>query len=83
MNLKAKMKVNTFNPELVDFNVVSNGDSNYDSVPSTTVESLLLPPEEFYFMYSQLNDTQKQFFSFIIAHIVKCKTASKIKEKEP
>ena len=47
MNLKAKMKVNMFNPELVDFNVVSNGDSNYDSVLSTTVESLLLPPEEF------------------------------------
>ena len=81
MNLKAKMKVNTFNPELVDF--VSNGDSNYDSVPSTTLESLLLPSEEFYCMYSQLNDTQKQFFSFIIAHIVKCKTASKIKVKEP
>ena len=47
------------NPDLIDFNVVSNWDSNHISVPSFTVEILLLPPEQFYSLCSQLNDAHK------------------------
>ena len=51
--------------------VVLDGDSNHISVPSATVQSLLLPTEKFYFMCSQLNDAPKHFFSFITAYITK------------
>ena len=50
---------NVVNPDLIDFNVISNRDSNHNSVPSFTVESLLLPPEQFYSMCSQLNNAHK------------------------
>ena len=39
--------LNIVNPDLVDFNLVSDGDSNHISVLLATVESLLVPPEEF------------------------------------
>ena len=39
--------LNIINPDLVDFNLVSDGDSNHTSVLLATVESLLVPPEEF------------------------------------
>ena len=51
--------------------------------PSVIVENVLLLPEQFYFMSSQLNDAQKRFFSFIITYIVKRKTTFKNNEKEP
>ena len=82
INLKAKMKVTMVNPDLIDFNAVSSGDSNHNSVPSATIESLLLPPEEFYFMCCQLDDAQKQLFSFIM-WLMKSETTSKNKVKEP
>ena len=45
MNVTVKMKVMIFNmvkPDLIDFIVVSNGDSNQISVPSATLESLTI-----------------------------------------
>ena len=71
------------NPDSINFGVVSNGDANHISVPSATVESIFLPPEQFYFMYSQLNDAQKYFFSFITTYIMKCETAFKNNVEEP
>ena len=53
------------NPDLIDFNV-SSGHSHHICVPSTTVESLLLPQEQFYSMCSQSNDTEEHFISFIM-----------------
>ena len=43
---------NMVNLDFIDFNVVSNVDSNYASVPSATVKCLSLPPEQFYSMFS-------------------------------
>ena len=37
---------NMVNPDLIDFNVVSNGVWNFISVSSVTVASLLLQPEQ-------------------------------------
>ena len=39
---------NIVNRYLIDFNVVSNGDSDQIFVPLVTVESLLLPPQQCY-----------------------------------
>ena len=52
INLKAKMKVTMVNPDLIYFNAVSSGDSNHNSVPSATIEILLLPPEELFYVLS-------------------------------
>ena len=75
--------LNMVNLDLIDSNVISNQDSNHIAVPSATVESQLLPPEQFCSMCSQLNDAQKHFFSFIITYIMKCKIAFKNNEEEP
>ena len=68
---------NMFNPNLIEFNFVLNEDSNLIFVLSVTVESLLLSPEQFYFMGFQLNDSEKCFFSFIMKYIMKIKTVFK------
>lgn len=41
---------NVVNPDLIDFNVVSNGDSKNTTVTLATIEDLSLPPEQFYSM---------------------------------
>ena len=57
-------------PDLIDFNVVSNGDSKNISVSSATVECLLLPPEQFNSICCQMDGAQKLFFCFIIKYIL-------------
>ena len=83
MNLMTKMIVVMVNPALMDFSVVSNGNSNHIFVPSATVESTLLQPEQFYFICSQLIDPQKYFFSFIMTYIMTCETAFRNNVEEP
>ena len=62
------------NPDLIDFDFISNGDSKHISDFSVIVESLLS---------SQLNDAQKHFFSFIIKYVMKLKTVFKNNVEEP
>ena len=54
MNRIVRMNVmcdsSVVNPDLIDFNVVSNGDSKNTTVTLATVEDLSLPPEQFYSM---------------------------------
>ena len=62
---------NMVNPNLNIVNSVSNGDSSRVSVPPATVESILLPPKQFYSMCFQLEDAQKHFLCFIMTYIMK------------
>ena len=71
------------NPDLKEFNVVSNKDSNNIAISSALVEVKLLPTEQFYYRFSQLNGVQDNFCSFIMTHVMKCITAFKSNEGKP
>lgn len=57
------------NPDLKEFNVVSNKDSNHIAISSAPVEVQLLPTQQFYYKCSQLNSVQDNFLSSIMTYV--------------
>ena len=61
MNLMLKIKV-----VILIKVVVSNMDFNHIALSSAPVEGQLLPPEQFYYKWSQLNGVQEHSLNFIM-----------------
>ena len=52
-------------------------------VVSTIIDNLLLVNEQFYEIYSQLNEGQQHLFNFIMQYSLHCKLAEKNNELPP
>ena len=71
------------NPDLLDIDLEDSDSVTNAPVASTIVYNLLLPNEQFYETYSQLNEGQQHLFNFIMHYALHCKLAEKDNELPP
>ena len=62
-------------PALMDLDIDSSNGTNNVPIASTTIETVLLPNEQFYETCSQLNDGQQHLFNFIMRYAIKTRFA--------
>ena len=65
------------NPDLLNLDLEVSDSVNNAPVASVTVDNILLPSQQFYEIFSQLNEGQQHLFNFAIQHAVYCKLAEK------
>ena len=71
------------NPNLLhpDFN--NSGSVSNATAVSTIIDNVLLPNEQFYEVYSQMNEGQQHLFNFIMQYALHCKLGEKNNELPP
>ena len=71
------------NPNLLDLYLEDCDNVSNAPVVSTINDNLLLANEQFYEIYSQLNEGQQHLFNFIMQYSLHCKLAEKNNELPP
>ena len=71
------------NPNLLDLDLEDGDSVSKATVVSAITDNLLLPNEQFYKIYSQLNEGQQHLFNFIMQYALHCKLAQKNDEFPP
>ena len=71
------------NPNLLDLDLEDSDSVSNAPVVSTIIDNLPLPNEQFYEIFSQLNEGQQHLFNFMIQYALHCKLAEKNNELLP
>ena len=71
------------NPNLLDLDLEDSDSVSDAPVVSITIGDLLLPNENFYEIYCQLNEGQQHLFNFIMQYALHCKLDEKNDELPP
>ena len=71
------------NPNLLDLDLEGSDNVSNAPVVSIIIDNFLLPDEQFYEIFSQLNEGQQHLFNFIMQYALHCKLAEKNNELPP
>ena len=77
---EANGEFSMINPNFPDLDLVDSDSVSNATVVSTITVNLLLPNEQFYEIFSQLNEGQQHIFSVIMHYTLHCKLAKKNNE---